>query len=668
MAGYQPSAADFEDEPTGTYKPSASDFENEETDVERRDRKIREMGGFKGLAAEALLNLSDTMKSGASFLHDIPKMIPEAIKAEEERPLRPYLVTGGHLAELGKGAFNFTHDLAKKLAQKGITKDFTIPGTETKVSDLIPHIPEDTGVASIFGLDKEKPEDRLYKGLTNALSVIVPELRETKGIEGGKPPPKVRPKQLKAEIEKQQSILDQSHKRLNEFKESLKSHPDYRSATPSTLNLKAADLERKKESLEPIANIPERKVPEAPAPRDTAKMKRLAAAEKTKAQELLSQRLGEGKEHHIEAGKIMIDETKAVKKAASQKFNDTREYLKDKDIAIDKSEDIKQVSDEISKLQAEDEWLPGYAHDTPEIKALQSQLDKLKEPESVKATDVLDVYQTLHKIAKRTFDEIYERGSKLTEIERTAKQKQAHEYVRLADQLGDKLETIGDKNAIKMLKDARKDWSEYASLYSNPVFNYIEKHKAIPVNTMSKLSLGTKGNELLNKIVAKRPDLREKIFAHQYASPSAHNKLLRPSDLNEKYLKSLSESGIDVNDFVEALKQANETEKEVKATAADMKAEDKELADSIMVIAKEQEDRMAAKDELKKNEHQMKMNRKAADLVKRKIKEAKARGENITKLEEQLDGLEAKHVKLMRFVKNATKMVMKYSGVNPHKH
>ncbi len=628
------------------------------SDEQLQDKAIRETTGFKGLAYETLLNLSNAMKNSVLFAKDLPSMTKQAVEAEKERPLRPWAVTGGQLAEIGKGAINAPYNLNQLLARKFSSIPTDIAGIG------IPHIPEDTGVGSLFGLDEQQPEDRLYKGLTNALTALAPtEVGQIKGVEGAAPK-RVLPKHLEAQISKERKVLDRSKERLSQFKESLESHPEYRSGKPSSLRRSAGDLEAKIKEIEPLTQIAEKNVPDMPVAPDTAKMKRMAAGDVTQAKELLSGKLGEGKNFASDAGAIFDEEIGSVHKAASKQFKDTRDYFADKDIAIDKSSDIKGIKDKISELQAEDKDLPGYAFDTPEIKSLQEQLDKLEKPESVKASDVLDLYQTLQKLAKRTNDEIYTRGSKLTESEFKEKKQHAQRYSQLADNLGDILENVGDKNGIKMMKDARSAWKEYASLYGNPIFHSLEKHKAIPQNTIGKLSVGTSGNELLNKIVEKRPELRELIFGQKYANPSTHKALLRPSKVNEAHLDKLP----DVKELVDALKDASEAEREIKSTAADMKAEHKELADAIEKEATQQQLRRDAIANVKKYRELSAKKSKAADIVKKKMNQAVARGENIDALESQLKEIEAKNARYKTLLKKAVKMVINYGGVKSALH
>lgn len=620
-----------------------------------RDEGIRNMTGFKGLAAETLLNLSNAMKSSVLFGKDLPSMLKESAKAEEERPLRPYIATAAGLADIGKSTFNAPHDLNQFLARKKL-----LPKSLGDIGDLIPHIPEDTGVSSLFGLDKPQPEDRLYKGLSAALALGAPsELGALKALEGGKAPGRILPKHLEQKISREKNLLDISGKRLDKFKEALESHPEYRSAKPSTLRRNAGDLEIDIKALEPATKILQKEVPEIPKAPDTAKMNRMAKADVTQASEALSKGLGEGRRLHREGGQEIIGQVEDIRKAASKKFNDTRDYFSQHEIHIDKSDEINTLKDELGALKAHYKDIPGYEEGTPDVRVLEKQLNALETPETIKATDVLDTYQTLHKLAKDAHDKIYERGSNLTKIEKTQLQSLASKYESMADSMGNVLENVGDKNGLKMLQDAKASWKEYASLYGNPTFQYLEKHKALHPSTMANLELGTRGNELLNSIVDKNPQLRQTIFGQKYAAPGNHKSLLRPNEVNDRYLSQLPE----VNDLVEAFRNASETANEVKSTATDLKAEHKELSDSIKQVAEEQQIRQDAIANISKYQQLMDKKTKAANLVKNQMNKDVARGEKIDSLEAQLKQIESDRNKFKKLLGKAAKILYRYGGI-----
>lgn len=625
---------------------------------EKREKYIRELPGFKGIAAETLLNLSNAMKSGVLFARDIPKMVKQASAADKERPLRPYQVIGGELAEIGKSAVNAPYNLNQFLIRKKVKEPNTF-GLPIK----IPHIPEETGAATIFGLNKTQPEDRFYKGLAGILSLGVGKgAKAIEGLEGGSVE-RILPKHLQTQIEKEKNLLNLNNEKIQKFKDALESNPDIKTSKINTLKAQAEEHRRALEQNEPLSKIPEKELPQITREPNTEKMNRVAEKQYEGAKEQLSKALTEGEAHHKIGGKGFEQEIKQVHDAASKKFNDLRSYASDKNIEIDKSHDIKAIKDEIETLQANDEWLPGYAHDTPEIKALQDKLNELDKPEFVKASDVLDVYQTLQKIAKKTHDEIYERGSKLTELERKEKNAQAKQYMDLSERLANVLEKVGeesgDKNIISMLKNARSAWSEYASLYGNPVFQHLERHKAIPKNTIEKLDLGTRGNELLNKIMAQRPDIRKAVFSQKYANPSTHKALLRPNQLNESYLSNLG----DVNKYVGALKDAFEAKNKINDIGFDLKERHKELKTEMTKVAEEQKIRNDAIDKVNKDKALLAQKEDAYKHLEKQRDEASARGKNIEQLQAKLEKLEDDRNILKKAVKKGIKLVANYGGL-----
>ena len=650
---------------SGESSIAPTPFNGRASETEIRDENIRNTTGFKGLAGETLLNLSNAMKSGVLFGRDLPKMAKEATKAEEERPFRPYIATGGALADIAKSTINAPHDLAKFVARKEILPE-SLNKVYEEASNYLPHVPEDTGVASIFGLDKEQPEDRLYKGLAGALAMGAPSaLGKLKGLEAGIKPQRIMPKHLEKEINREKNILDISGKRLAKFKEALESNPEYRSGKPSTLKRTAGDLEAKIEELHPLTQIPEKQVPEISPEPNTGKMMRMAKADTKQASELLSKGLGEGRRLHVEGGEIFGKEIEDIRKSASKKFEDTKDYFNQYDIKIDKSEAITGLKDKIEGLKAHYKDIPGYETDTPDVKSLEKQLNALEKPEYVKASDVLTMYRTLDKLEKDTHNKIYERGSKLNEQEKTQLSSLASKYRGLTEELGDVLDNVGDKKGLKMVQEAKSDWKEYASIYGNPTAQYMERHKALHPSTMANLELGTRGNELLNKIVDKNPQLRQAIFGQKFANPASHKQLLRPNDVHDMYLNKLSEGLPDnqIQKMVEAFRNAAETESEVKASAADLKAEHKELASSIEEEAKNQKLRQDAIANVNKYQELIGKKNKAADLVKKKINHNIARGENINALEAQLNELESNSAKLKKLLKGAIKIAYRYGGI-----
>jgi len=140
--------------------------------------------GFKGLASDVANNLSNALKTGRGFIKDIPSNLEKSGKYIEENPVSSIFHNIGQLgagtAEVGKTIANSPHDLLKYLLKKKLAIDIPIPGTNLNTSDLIPHIPEDTGLEKILGLEV-KPErgDKLIRALPDIAALAIP---GTKGI------------------------------------------------------------------------------------------------------------------------------------------------------------------------------------------------------------------------------------------------------------------------------------------------------------------------------------------------------------------------------------------------------------------------------------------------------------------------------------------------------
>src|SRR5690606_15085887 len=94
---------------------------------------------------------------------------------------------GAGIADIGKSIFNAPHDLAKYLSKKEIpvvsaAENTKVPFTDNwKLKDLIPHLPEDTGVEKALGLTPKKG-DRLLRALPDIAALGAGGVGLVKGI------------------------------------------------------------------------------------------------------------------------------------------------------------------------------------------------------------------------------------------------------------------------------------------------------------------------------------------------------------------------------------------------------------------------------------------------------------------------------------------------------
>ncbi len=121
---------------------------------------IPETTGLSGLGAD-LLSAAFRAKD---FAQDIPNKLEKSGKYIEEHPGSSILHNAGQLAagaaDVGKSIVNAPHDLLKYFIKKHLAFDIPLGG-KWHTSDLIPHIPEDTGIEKALGLeaDPEKGDD-----------------------------------------------------------------------------------------------------------------------------------------------------------------------------------------------------------------------------------------------------------------------------------------------------------------------------------------------------------------------------------------------------------------------------------------------------------------------------------------------------------------------------
>jgi hypothetical protein len=150
------------------------------------ENKNQEKTGFSGIAEDVLGRLGSALKSGKGFVFDIPKNLEKSGEDIQKHPLGGPLHIAGQLgaeaASIGKGIVNSPHDLLKYLLKKNMAVDIPVPGTKYHTSDLIPHIPEDTGVEKALGLEANPEKgDTLIRGLTDAASLLIPGKAVAKG-------------------------------------------------------------------------------------------------------------------------------------------------------------------------------------------------------------------------------------------------------------------------------------------------------------------------------------------------------------------------------------------------------------------------------------------------------------------------------------------------------
>ncbi len=388
--------------------------------------------------------------------------------------------------------------------------------------------------------------------------------------------------------------------------------------------------QKKIAELSPDASIQEKAVSEIPAPPD------IKTAEKN-----LSQALEATKSHDVHGGRILQDAIMQDKRAASDLYDKYREHLSTRDIKIDNKDKIKEITSRLNKMKEEDELAPGYGSGTTEQKELESQLKKL-ESDSVNAADVFSVKRTLDKMAEDTRSKQY---SGVSDLEFKQLRSVADRLESKAQQLGEVLETVGGKDAQKMLKDANAGWSDYASARNHPVGRRALKEGILAPNTIGKLNTTQRGSDYLNRIKDSDMRLQKHILSQKYGKESQFKHLLNPKEEVEPYLSNLE-------DLHEPIENLRETQ-----YASD---KHKKLVESMQKTAEEQVKRIKAIKEIEELKKQIKFHQDAIPKLEDKIKAAEQKGNEHAMLDKQLKDhqqlLKDKNYRLKKYGNAALKM------------
>jgi hypothetical protein len=611
----------------------------------KEPKQPQERTGFKGIASDVLHGLGKAIQSGKGFIKDVPQMTEDLGEELLEHPgtgqIRGVGQIGAGIADIGKSIINAPHDLADYLSKKDIplvsaAENARVPFTENwKLKDLIPHLPEDTGVEKALGLTPKKG-DRLLRALPDVASTLA----------GGAGVAKLAKKAItapskealfKKALEDKIAAAEKEHNLskgdLDALKDSLRleysrvHNQRVGEMSPvgqeESINVKQGKLDE----LKPATEIPEQQVGEIPPPPDTKAIiaeKKAAAEDARKAAE---ETLGVLDNPRLKGGAIVQKAIKDVKKSASDLYDAARNHYVEKKVMADNSKEIKAVTADLEELKAADELAPGYGSGTAEQKALEGQLEALK-GEQVNASDIFDLQRTLEKMAQDTRKKQY---SGVNELEFKRLGSLAERLDNHANKLATRLEAVGGKDVQGMIKEANKGWKTFKDLEKNNVGKAALNKGEIPSRAMIDIANTQSGNEFLRSLTEAYPELKKHMLAAHVGEGSV-NKLLKPTTLTKEYLKALPE----VEDKVQDLKNAIAGVKEGETKANSVKKEYDALVTSMKDAAKQQQIRQDAIKESNALQKQIQDHKANIPKLEAKIKAMEEKGQNVAKLKEEL--------------------------------
>lgn len=599
-----------------------------------------ERTGLMGVVGDVASGIGNATKGAIKFAADSPQMLEdlggELLEHPYSGPLRGLGEIGAQAADIGKGIVNAPHDLLNYFLKKHLAIDIPIPGTKWHTSDLIPHIPEDTGVEKALGLTPREG-DKLLRGLTEGASVVAGGMPIVKGIKKLATAPSKEALFQRA-LEDKISLAEKEHSLskgdLDALKDSLRS--EYSSihkqrigelspiGQEENINIKQGKLEQ----LKPLTEIPENKVGEIPPEPDTKAIIDHKKSALEKARTEAEKALGTLDNPRLKGGAKVKKAIENVKESASNLYNSARNHYVDKKIMADNSKEIKAVTADLEELKAADELAPGYGSGTAEQKTLEAQLEALK-GQKINASDIFDLQRTLEKMAEDTRKKQY---SGVTDIEFKRLNSIADRLESHAGTLEKRLESVGGKDVQAMIKEANKGWKTFKDLSKrNPVGKAALKGE-LPTRAMIEIAKDHPGNDFLHALVESDPELKKHMLA-SYAGESNVNKLLKPTTLTKKYIESLPE----VEEHVNSLKEALQGVKEGEVKASRIKKEYNDLVQSMKDAAKEQEVRRNAIVESENLKKQIKFHEDAIPKLKAKIEAVEKNSAEHKRLQKDLD-------------------------------
>jgi hypothetical protein len=252
--------------------------------------------------------------------------------------------------------------------------------------------------------------------------------------------------------------------------------------------------------------------------------------------------LGHGQEHGARAAeefmKHIEGETGIRKKVGSQ-YDKLSEEMSKENLMIEVAPDLKAIQKEIAKL--------GKGVSGEEREKLLKVLSKTGSKKQVSGADALSSYREIKHQKGQAYKNAYSPGENVNP-------KTREEWIKKGDDL-DSLEKRMKKliseqigpDYLDKLKTIDKDYAtKIAPLYKNPMYQEMLKHGQTSKNIMKVLHGTTPGNETLNAVVKKSPELQRLIVGQKFAakpeSLSAAGELVSPyKDMNSKISKIIKE-------------------------------------------------------------------------------------------------------------------------------
>lgn len=624
---------------------------------------------LKEVGADAL----DALSHGVAALKRIPGNLEKSGKDLEKHPLAGQLHILGQLgagaAGLAKGTANLPYDTIKYLEKKGLALNIPIPGTNWKTSDLIPHIPEDTGVEKALGLEAQSEKgDEAIRMVPNILSTGA-------GIVGGwkalsqvlsKPSKQTligRAIDDKIDAFAEKHALDKKETEM--LKNSLaEEYSAYHGTglgelTPSGQQVAINKKKIKIAEKEPLTQIPEKEVGEIPPPPDTEAIISEYKKAADQALDETKEALGVKDNPKLKGGIIVQKAIKDLHKAGTDLYNSIKSHYVDHNVRANNTAEIKKVTSELEALKNSDDLAPGYGSGTETQKGLEAKLESLK-GETVAASDIYTLYRSLETMAKNARNKQFSEGGR-TQLQRDADKELARILDKHADNLATQLEEVGGEDVRSMVKKANKVWRTYKQVKRNTTGKKALKKGELSKNTIENVENTESGNEFLQALMKNDPSLKQHILA-TYIGHKGINDLLNPTDLVSKYLSDPALNNVQKK--VIAMKKALTTGmEEGKTKAATKMQEFKDLKESMIQEAKDQKIRQDAIKDTAELNKQIEFHKAAIPKIQKRIDIEEANGRSSVSLKKEKKQHERDMQDKKGKIKKLARLILSIKGI-----
>lgn len=360
----------------------------------------------------------------------------------------------------------------------------------------------------------------------------------------------------------------------------------------------------------------------------------------------LSDYLEPGAAHDVRVAQVVKNGINNLFKEGSNKFENLKSNLEDKNIVISNTDRIKQINDALLKLTQEK---GGLEKNAKEIQNLGKELQSLNGRDIIPANDYVQAYQSVNGYMRKAYENAYKPG--LIKDEQVEWKKRGDEAkARLKEMSTVLKENIGE-NDFNDLLDAKNYWkNNIVPLYKNPLYHKIMNEERMSSTDMiSSMRGNISGMDIIKNIIKNDPQALKHLIGQRYEKVNS-TKIYKPNELTNEYLvhapdlqkmiehrnsslqmakdakkyveKAKENHANAQNEVVEASKNAKEKEKEislankeyVKTTGKIMQQHEVEKAK----IMKQHEANVAR--ETKKHELEMKSHIKNREDFEEKIK------------------------------------------------